>query len=273
MADLLDDHEGASSGSLEQEQDLAVSASDISEDDLDEFEPTEHARRLQRLAADKELLEALQRQGLQGRDWDRFVEVLARYGLDVMRAWVRSGEVFAKCLQRGWGSLRAPSDGRPWGMDEAEELALETVAIAIGKYRDTVLATNRWTPEGGATLKTFFVGQCLIRFANVYRRWLVETRPGVGPDGPACAPIEVLDTSARPRASAELGDPSPIVTTKLEVVRGMARLEPRTRGVVWGVTSDYSYAEIAEMLGLDRKTVDNLLDRHRRRCRRTGGVA
>ncbi len=53
----------------------------------------------------------------------------------------------------------------------------------------------------------------------------------------------------------------------------MARLEPRTRGVVWGVTSDYSYAEIAEMLGLDRKTVDNLLDRHRRRCRRTGGVA
>jgi hypothetical protein len=123
MADLLDDHQGASSGSLEQEDDLAVSASDVSEDELGEFEPTEHAQRLQRLAADKELLETLQRQGLHGRDRDRFVEVLARYGLDVMRAWVHSGEVFAKCLQRGWGSLHAPSDDRPWGMDEAEELS------------------------------------------------------------------------------------------------------------------------------------------------------
>ncbi len=154
MADLLDDHEGASSGSLEQEQDLAVSASDISEDDLDEFEPTEHARRLQRLAADKELLEALQRQGLQGRDWDRFVEVLARYGLDVMRAWVRSGEVFAKCLQRGWGSLRAPSDGRPWGMDEAEELALETWRPGPGWDRTGLPARRSrcWTPRRARVL-------------------------------------------------------------------------------------------------------------------------
>jgi DNA-directed RNA polymerase specialized sigma24 family protein len=109
-----------------------------------------------------------------------------------MRAWLRSGEIFAKCQQRGWGSLHAPSDGRPWGIDEAEELALETVAIAIGK---------------------------------------------------------------------------------LEVAQEMGRLDPRTRGVVWGVASNYTYVEIAAMLGMDRKTVDNLLARHRSRCRHTGGVA
>jgi DNA-directed RNA polymerase specialized sigma24 family protein len=273
MADPLDDQEGASSDSLEQEHDLTVSASDVSEQELDEFEATAQAQRLQRLAADQELLATLQAQGLQGRDWDRFVEVLARYGLDVMRAWLGSGEIFAKCQRRGWGSLHAPGDGRPWGVDDAEELALETVAIAIGKFRDTVLATNRWTPEGGATLKTFFVGQCLIRFANIYRRWLVETRPGLGPDGPASAPIEVLDTLARPRASAEHGDPAPVVLAKLEVAQEMGRLDPRTRGVLWGVASDYRYVEIAAMLGMDRKAVDNLLARHRSRCRQMGGVA
>jgi DNA-directed RNA polymerase specialized sigma24 family protein len=268
MADLLDDHEPAPSDPLEQEQDLAVSASDLSA-----FELTEQAQRLQRLVADKELLTALQAQGLQGRDWERFVEVLARYGVDVMRAWVRSGEVFVRCARRGWGQLQAPGDGRPWGRDEAEELALETVAVAIGKFRDTVLATNRWTPEGGATLKTFFVGQCLIRFANVYRRWLVETRPGVGPDGPACAPIEVLDTAARPRRGAEHGDPARPVIAALEVARGLEQLDPRTRVVVCGVAEDYSYAEIAAVLGVGRKAVDGLLARHRDRLRRTGGVA
>jgi DNA-directed RNA polymerase specialized sigma24 family protein len=70
-----------------------------------------------------------------------------------------------------------------------------------------------------------------------------------------------------------MGDPAPVVLAKLEVAQEMGRLDPRTRGVVWGVASDYRYVEIAAMLGMDRKTVDNLLARHRSRCRQTGGVA
>lgn len=31
-------------------------------------------------------------------------------------------------------------------------------------------------PGRGATLRTFFIGQCLFRFANVYKRWEGEIR-------------------------------------------------------------------------------------------------
>jgi DNA-directed RNA polymerase specialized sigma24 family protein len=268
MADLLDDHEGAPSDSLEQEQDLAVSASDVSE-----FELTEQSQRLQRLVADKELLATLQAQGLQGRDWDRFVEVLARYGYQVIRAWVRNGTIFSKCRLRGWGQLDPPSDDRPWGVDEAEELALETVGIAIVKYRDTVLAANRWTPEGGATLKTFFVGQCLIRFTNVYRHWLVETRPGPQPGGPAWKPLDELSSSQHPHASGDLDDPARTVVSRLEVAHELEQLDPRTRAVLCGIAQDHSYQELAAMLGVSVKAVDGLLARHRRRLRQTGGAA
>jgi hypothetical protein len=33
------------------------------------------------------------------------------------------------------------------------------------------LLANRWDPKKGASIKTFFIGQCLIRFVNVYNRW------------------------------------------------------------------------------------------------------
>ncbi len=278
MVDPADDREGARSGSLEPHEDLAVSASEISESDLAGFEPSEEALHLRRLLADQVLLAALQAQGLQGRDWDRFAEVLARYGYQVIRAWVRSGEIFWQCRRRGWGHLEPPRDERPWGADEADELALETVAIAVGKYRDTVLAVNRWSPEGGATLKTFFIGQCLIRFANVYRAWLRETRPGPGSGwgGPPCAPLEQLDDPTMRwnlRTQGEHGDPVQAVMTKLEVERGLAGVDARTGTALRCSTEGYDYKEIGAMLGVSAKAVDGLLARHRRRLRETGGAA
>jgi hypothetical protein len=34
-----------------------------------------------------------------------------------------------------------------------------------------VLRRQRWDYRKGASLRTYFIGQCLSRFANVYRRW------------------------------------------------------------------------------------------------------
>jgi hypothetical protein len=34
------------------------------------------------------------------------------------------------------------------------------------------LDEEEWDHRRGATLRTYFIGQCLIRFPNIYRRWL-----------------------------------------------------------------------------------------------------
>lgn len=58
--------------------------------------------------------------------------------------------------------------------ENADELANETVAVALNKFRDTNLRRHRWDSTRGATIKTYFIGQCLIRFPNIYRSWLAE---------------------------------------------------------------------------------------------------
>ncbi len=48
------------------------------------------------------------------------------------------------------------------------------MAVALNKFRDTVLRRHRWDSTRGATIKTYFIGQCLIHFSNIYRSWIAE---------------------------------------------------------------------------------------------------
>jgi hypothetical protein len=86
-------------------------------------------------------------------------------------AWLRQGAIIGKCRERGAG-LPEPPLGALSRPDVAGELAAETVAKALNTFRNTVLIPGRWNPARGASLKTFFIGQCLIRFPNIYRAWL-----------------------------------------------------------------------------------------------------
>ena len=48
---------------------------------------------------------------------------------------------------------------------------METVSKALHHFRVDVLMKKKWDYRKGETLRTYFVGQCLIRFANIYRAW------------------------------------------------------------------------------------------------------
>lgn len=128
------------------------------------------ARRLAELTADRDLLDRLMWAGYGGREYERFADRLARYGYAVIHAWCLKG--LSRCADKGWTVPRARITP-----DDAAELAAETVTIALVKFRETVLVPRKWDPAKGASLNTFFVGQCLLRFLNVYRRWHRETRP------------------------------------------------------------------------------------------------
>lgn len=126
------------------------------------------AERLERLLADRELVDRLMWERYEGPTWDAFCRVLAEYGIAVLYAWIRNGKIFLECKRRGFGGLqqrRHLSDA-----DEAQSLAGETVAISLRFFRDEVLIPARWDPTRGATLRTYFVGACIRHFPNVYTR-------------------------------------------------------------------------------------------------------
>ena len=224
--------------------------------DLAPFANTEAAKRLERLEADAELVLHLALRNYEGAEWQGFAGALAEYGFQVIGTWTRSGLIFLKCAEKGLGLK-----GLRWmarSLDDADEVAGETVAVAIRAFRDKVLIPRRWDPTKGATLKTFFIGQCIFQFPNVFRRWAAEQdQPPVDAETIAFE----LDRAARhsPETLAE-------VSRAIEKLDALPTRDPLMIKALRGV--GYTQLEIAELLGATEKAVEMALYRAKRSRRR-----
>jgi hypothetical protein len=237
----------APSGAESQDSALQLAASKV----LSPFAATGEAERLSVLEADVDLVQRLMFQGYQGRDWNRFATALAEYGIQVVYAWVKSGLIFRKCREKGFGGLlvlgRKP--------DDTLELALETVGYAIAAFRENVLIPGRWDPARGATLKTFFIGQCLLQFPNVYRRWQGETGWSLALVDPDVLARELTEERSLPID----------VDRKAELSRTWKQLRPGDRRTVSALEAlDFDHAEIAEVFGVTKRALDSKLYRGRK---------
>jgi len=205
--------------------------------------------------ADQELLSRLQQDGFQGPAWERTAEALVRYGYAAVSKRIRSGQIVADCSRRKLKGVPAGSR-LPFESREITDLTELTVAEAICAFRE-ILRQGRWSAEGGASLTTFFLGQCFIRFPDAYRRWLREARPA------SWTSIHRDDG-----AMMDVPDPHDDVEEtieRLDVVRRLSIENDRTRRVVTRRVEGYSQREIGAELGLSAKAVEALLYRYRRR--------
>ncbi|WP_454793829.1 RNA polymerase sigma factor [Mycolicibacterium lutetiense] len=234
--------------------------------DDDALELGDERERLLRLEADEELLLALQLHDFAGRPWDRFSRELARYGVGVLRAWIHRGTIYGKVKAlTGYGLGRI--EGWP-DRETAHDLANDTVVAALGYFRDKVLKPHRWQSSGGASLSTFFIGQCLYQFANLYRSALRDELDRIEQ---ACTPMAELPEE---RFDIIRGIEETIVARD-SVAEALAQLSTeRARRAVFLKEMGFSYREIADELGLsDAKSVENLIgyqcSRIRRNRRRT----
>lgn len=207
-----------------------------------------------RLAGDLDLYNTLALSGFCGSEYDYFANELARYGLAVIGSWVRSGLIFAKCRERGLGGL--PPAQWELQADDVEELASETVGLAVVKFREKVLLTKKWDPRKGASLRTFFIGQCLIRFPNVYRSWLNQE---AGRNA-KCELTEDSHPSVRPHERALDGMLAQDELSKVE--------DRRVRVALVCTAAGWPQWEIAQELGVTEKTVERMLAHHRQRIRK-----
>jgi DNA-directed RNA polymerase specialized sigma24 family protein len=229
---------------------------------LAEYEDTAAVRRLdeaaERLAADQDLVTSLGLQGYKGKDYTVFETELAKYGIAVIGGWIRRGLIFAKCKERGLGGLPQPIGDALRDHDTVDELTGETVAKALVHFRTDVLLRGRWVSNRGATLRTFFVGQCLFRFANVYRAWHAKEQP--------------LD----PEDAFELDDrqqdgPEDRVIDLREVERGLAHVkDARLKTALVLMAAGHTQADAALRLGVTEKTVERMVANHRARMKNKG---
>ena len=105
------------------------------------------------------------------------------------------GKVFAEVVKVGQPVTPCPTW---WLNDETvTSLADETVALAINKFQ-RVLMAGKWEAGKGASLATYFVGQCKFQFSNVYRSWFAsEKRHSEEPVSPGLESLSEKDTAAQ----------------------------------------------------------------------------
>lgn len=238
-------------------------AQEVPRDWLSEVEHQDMADNVDRLQGDADLVTSLALAKYEGPLWDYFSNELAKYGYAVIKSWVATKVIFARCKQKGFG-LRVLD--RDFKQEEIEGLANYTVAKALHYFRANVLMKRRWDPTKGASLRTFFIGQCIFQFPNIYRDWLEEDersrRHGFTDDMgevdfhlPLTAPVErqVIATNMASQAMAEIRD-------------------PRVRRAMRMTADGFPQADIARVLGVSTKTVERMLANERVRQLRQKGV-
>src|SRR6266702_2035011 len=164
---------------------------ELTDDDLRSANPAEQARveNAKRRLGDRALLAELAVADFTGPVFEVAVTEFAAYGIAVLMAWMRTGQIIDKVLKPG-----------------------------------------KWDPRRGASLKTFFVGACLLQFPNVFEAWLTEQRKWaqVNDEEP------ILDDAvggADPQWADPTGDTAVRTCTAMECLSGIP--DPQTRQAAW----------------------------------------
>jgi DNA-directed RNA polymerase specialized sigma24 family protein len=222
------------------------------------------ARNVDRLLADADLITTLALAGFVGTQYDYFAGELAKYGVAVIGSWVRRGIILARVRERGFGGLPAPPPGAFDDDEVVADLTHETVVRALNRFRQDVLLKQKWDATRGATIRTYFIGQCLMRFPNVYRSWLrTGRRPELVVDH-----FDVVDLS-----DGRYDGPEASTIVEQEIERGLAlAASDHVRRVLLLSAGGWPHAEIAEELGVTAKSVEKTLYNHASRMRQMGTV-
>lgn len=153
--------------------------------------------------------------------------------------------------------------------DEAVEIAQDIVVQSVLEFREDALVGGKWSPTGGASLKTFFVGRCLMEACKVLRRRARELKRAAR----YIQEIEEDDLLELPSRDMPL-------ETHFELddeLRRVAGLLPDKELELARLRAEgLSAKELADRLGMIPRNVNKALERVRakaRKHRNEGGVA
>jgi DNA-directed RNA polymerase specialized sigma24 family protein len=205
-----------------------------------------------RLPADELLVQAVLEEGLGGLRHQRLNRELVRYAVPVLKQLVASGQIRVKChrLSRPVGGL---SGVRRFLLNDLDDFAQEMVTRALPLFTEAVFVDRRWSPEGGASLTTYFINGCVRHFPDIYRKWLRDLQRympwGLDPD---------------PDAVSRTPDPADVVADTDQAVRLMRQVPVPLRVVVARRALGDTVQEAAAEAGLTLKAAEGRLTRLRK---------
>jgi DNA-directed RNA polymerase specialized sigma24 family protein len=206
--------------------------------------------------ADTDIRDQLQAAGCSGPLWDYVATELWWYGWSVMSAWLSTGLITKKCWEKG-RTVALPSD---WTVEDREDLIAVAVADGLELFRQA-LVSDRWKPEQGASLRTYFLGGCVLAFPNALRRWRNDR------DRYRMAAVTSVLQAEAWRGTIEPVDVVDAIDALRSLIRGESQRDQAIRQLCF---DNYTPAEIADVLGMTPGAVNAALFRMRRRSQDDG---
>jgi DNA-directed RNA polymerase specialized sigma24 family protein len=216
---------------------------------------------------DRELYHLLSHEEFADHAFEVLAVALVAYAHRVLYGWMTTGIIYVQCAKLGWPVW--PTDAERTCLyrqsDEVDEIVNETLGEALVQLRNHAASgENKWDPAGGSSLTSYFVGACVQRFPNVYRRWSREfqRRP----------PIESYSDDDRSLAGLRAPDDVEQQIVSATLTREMlTTMPPNVRAIVELRMEGRSYAEIARRTGAaSPRAVEGVLHRYRAERRAAG---
>lgn len=200
---------------------------------------------LDRGMTDQQLVEEMAATKFTGSQYERFANELSRYGIEVLKAWMRSGEIFVRTAAAHGHGLNPTGfelEDLHRDADARDQLATMTVATALPRFREQALVNGGWRFDGGASLKTYFMGACLGVFANEFRKRRGAQRRRAR-DRP-WSDEEITNF----RDNTTVTDPAVIAVRTMTVRERLQGRDPQTQAIVLYDSYGYTHKEISDLI-------------------------
>ena len=225
--------------------------------------------RLEASLVEQVLFETAMGTGRSGYADQQLFDDLWVYALPVLKAFIRTMRMHQLLCRyqpaRPWISI-IPEDQVVLRNSEAERdgLAVDTIIRAVKDFRRNALERRKWSPDGGASLRTYFIGTCALNFPRAYQRWSKDR--GTRLDSLAARYAICLESVADQVATL---DPDPAVSAADRDVlrRIVAVAQPTTKLILALLMQDLTQQQVADELGLTAISVERRMASLRRRAR------
>jgi DNA-directed RNA polymerase specialized sigma24 family protein len=178
---------------------------------------------------------------------------LVTHALPILRSWVRTGKIFSKVAHAG-RPVSPPSSRLYRRLDaEVDDIVYETMAAGLRRLTTSARTGRGWSPRGGSSLTSYFVGACVHEFSNIYRSWYRR------------AVTESREVPTDEPFATEAPDAADVALAAVEFSEFLASVDGTTRSALGMMADGLSFAEIGNSLGISPRAVEGRLHRLRRR--------
>ncbi|MFK0180518.1 hypothetical protein ACIQVR_31615 [Streptomyces xanthochromogenes] len=222
----------------------------------------EQEARLQRRQIDAAIVARLRAEDFKGENYQKVANRLSEYGYKTMMMWTGNGEIFRKARQAG-RPVPAAKISLTWTAEDRHGVAVDTVLGGLQVFRTYGLIQGRWSPQGGASLDTYFIGAAVRAFPRTYIQWFDSHQRSQAELGrPAGEESAELFSVPDQRAT----DPVHAAVTHDYVSRVMPLVtDPQVREALGWRALGYTQAQAARHVGLTEKALERRISRLRYR--------